>query len=260
MNRFLTALTALTLASGSALAADLPPPVYKAPPPPPPSWTGCYVGAGGGYGMNNLDGTEVTTATGAFVVTEGTGGGRGWFGQVQGGCDYQFSMGALGDFVVGAFGDFDPMDLTGSHVGSPITTGIGNLEEDWAWSVGGRIGWLATPQFLTYFSGGFTQTHFKQANYVNFASLLPNGESLAAQTYDGGFFGGGFEYAVRFFPGLFLKTEYRFGEYQSRTVANIATATGLPVGTSETLRPFVQTISTELVYRFNWTGPGTAWH
>ena len=43
-----------TLLAGAASAADMRMPV-KAPPPAPVvavyNWTGCYVGAGGGYGM-----------------------------------------------------------------------------------------------------------------------------------------------------------------------------------------------------------------
>ncbi len=45
------------LAVGSAMAADMPvkaPMLMKAP-PPAYSWTGCYIGGGGGYGMWNQD-------------------------------------------------------------------------------------------------------------------------------------------------------------------------------------------------------------
>ena len=28
------------------------------------------------------------------------------------------------------------------------------------WAIGGRIGWLVTPQLLTYFSGGYTEAKF----------------------------------------------------------------------------------------------------
>ena len=72
-----------------AQAADLP---VKAPAPPAPvySWTGCYIGAGGGYGMWNQDVVALDTITGPFSARQ-TGGGRGWFGTAQVGCDYQLS-------------------------------------------------------------------------------------------------------------------------------------------------------------------------
>jgi outer membrane immunogenic protein len=66
---------------------------YKAPPPPPVyNWTGCYIAGGGGYGWWNQDSQVVVTATGAPVLAQVTNGGKGWFGQGQGGCDYQFNM------------------------------------------------------------------------------------------------------------------------------------------------------------------------
>ena len=41
-----------------------------------------------------------------------TNGGRGWFGTVQGGCDYQFA-GPYGNWVIGAFGDYDFSNIHG---------------------------------------------------------------------------------------------------------------------------------------------------
>ena len=48
-------------------------------------------------------------------------------------------------------------------------------------------------------------------------------------------------------PGWFVKSEYRLARY------NNATEPVLGGGTSTlTLKPSVQTVSTSLVYRFNW--------
>ena len=58
MKRLLMAsLAGLALTTGSALAADLGQPLYKAPPPPAPvtSWSGCYFDGGVGYGFWNQD-------------------------------------------------------------------------------------------------------------------------------------------------------------------------------------------------------------
>jgi outer membrane immunogenic protein len=251
MKKFLLfALAGVSLMPVSALAADLGAPVYRgAPPPPPPpvySWTGCFVGAGGGYGMYNVDTQEfVDTDSGSFGAPQTTTGGRGWLGQVSGGCDYQFSTGNFGNWVVGAFADYEFMDLTGNH-GSLDLFDSANLKENSAWAIGGRIGYLITPNFLTYWDGGYTQTHFDQATYQF------TGVQLPGTTYDGWFLGSGFEYSFNWLvPGLFLKTEYRFSSYDAKTVTDSQFQT---FGLSESLHPYVQTVTTQLVYRFNWLG------
>jgi outer membrane immunogenic protein len=248
----LASLAAIALASGSAFAADLPPapPVYKAPAAVAPTynWTGCYLGAGGGYGMYNSDATEIVASTGAVVLPEGTTGGRGWLGQVQGGCDYQFALGSLGNWVIGAFADYDWMDIHGTHNGLGGATG--EMKENSAWAAGARIGYLVTPTFLVYQSGGYSQTHFDQINYTGGGT----GIALPATRFNGWFLGTGFEYAFTFLPihGLFLKSEYRFAQYQSKSPIDFFTATGAQTAVAETEKPYVQTFTTELVYRFNW--------
>src|SRR5437899_3337111 len=67
MKKLVAHVTALTLlAAGSAVAADMRMPV-KAPPPVAPlaayNWTGCYVGAGGGYGMFDQESRFVSGQT-----------------------------------------------------------------------------------------------------------------------------------------------------------------------------------------------------
>jgi len=101
----ITAALVALVAVSSANAADLPPaqPVYKTAPivaPPPYNWTGCFLGGGGGFGMWNDDNTVAGT------LPASTAGGRGYFGQGQAGCDYQFNPGFINaNIVVGVFGD-----------------------------------------------------------------------------------------------------------------------------------------------------------
>src|ERR1700691_6003910 len=139
MNRLLMASLALLAAGGTALAADLPmpaAPVYKAPPAPAPSWTGCYVNAGGGGGISKSHDTDTVIVGGsAFPVAVATdNGGAGWLGVAGAGCDYQFHVMAW-DFVIGAFGDYNWMDLHGvsSH---PFAGGgiAGDSVERSAWA------------------------------------------------------------------------------------------------------------------------------
>ena len=127
-----------------------------------------------------------------------------------------------------------------------------------SWAAGARIGALIAPRILTYFDGGWTQAHFDSVGY-NFA--IPGGGatglSLAAQTYNGWFIGGGFEYALDWLPvsGLFLKTEYRYSQYSAANVPISGGVVGLPVaGVSLNSQKSTEMVSTELVWRFNWFG------
>ena len=127
MKKVLLALAAAAAFSGSAYAADLPArmPLKAAPPPPLPiaSWTGCYVGGGGGWGMWNDERTGIVgpplVATRSQITDNIDFGGRGWFGTVQGGCDYQFGLGTQ-QFVIGAFADYDWADIHGKVIDVPV--------------------------------------------------------------------------------------------------------------------------------------------
>src|SRR5262249_43936586 len=104
MRALIVALSLVPFAT-SAIAADMPLKAAPRPAAPVYNWTGCYLGAGGGYGMFNQDNTFVTDPIfGPSIVDSGrvTGGGRGWFGTVGGGCDYQISE----RWVIGAFADY----------------------------------------------------------------------------------------------------------------------------------------------------------
>ena len=108
--------------------------------------------------------TETIPALAATTSGNTTDGGRGWLARFGGGCDYQFG-GGLSNWVVGAFGDYDWMDLKGTNnlanVGLGGGFGAPNAaaeKEQGAWYAGARIGYLVTPALLSYFDGGYTQT------------------------------------------------------------------------------------------------------
>lgn len=278
MKKMLIALAAVAAFTGSASAADLPArmPVKAAPlPVPVATWTGCYIGGGGGYGLwnqentgylepiafvpvNNIRAFPVVTQRTRFTETVTTGG-RGYFGTVQGGCDYQFGLGSQ-QFVIGAQADYDFDSLKGNH--SPPGTDLWSPEKmSSAWAVGGRIGWLAFPQLLTYFSAGYTEAKFDQQNYTNLIGPpfgIATGLSTLGRTYHGWYIGAGDEYALSWVPGLFWKTEYRVSEFNTEKNPLVFTNTGLPTIYSEDSKKWVQTIRSELVYRFNWGGPVVA--
>jgi outer membrane immunogenic protein len=257
MKKLVLALSAVAAFTGSAIAADMAPrPYTKAPvavAAPVPTWTGCYVGGGGGYGMWNQENTTVDLPRLPRSATT-TEGGRGYFGTVQGGCDYQF--GAMGQqFVIGGFGDYDFTSFKGT-ISPPTLNIFGDEKQTAAWSVGGRAGWLVFPSLLTYFSAGYTEATFDRINFFNSSTGLPANLYLDKHTYKGYFLGAGDEYAVGFLPGLFWKTEYRLSTFdKADSLPYISTTTGTGTGTFNESKKWVQTVRSELVYRFNWGGP-----
>jgi len=245
---FITTAALVALTAGEGFGADLPRPVMKAPPAalPVASWSGCYVAGGGGYGHWNQ--STSANVKGDPIGPEVTSGGRGWFGTVGGGCDLQVS----GSWVIGVFGDYDFAGIKGD-VAVPFggTTFWGHEKLKSAWAIGGRVGYLITPSILTYVSGGFTEARFSGAGlFVPQFPPLPINLSIAARTFPGWFLGGGYEYNLSWLPGLFWRTEYRLAEYGRR--GRDILDEGSPTGASAPSKPFVQTIRSELVWRFNW--------
>ena len=246
-------LTVVVLGAANAADLPMPAPAYSAPPMPVYNWTGCYVGGGGGYAFWQQD--SFVTVGGTAVTASQSNGGKGWFGQGQVGCDYQFTAPYFGvQTVIGAFSDFEGGSINGSNSLFGLT---GSERESSTWAVGGRAGVLVTPRFLTYFDGGYTQARFDGVNYnLAVAGGGPVGVSLAAQTYNGWFIGSGFEYAFTWLPinGLFLKTEMRYSQYGGNGTS--VPLSGIPGVTTAALNSQKATefISTELVWRFNWFG------
>jgi outer membrane immunogenic protein len=258
-----------TLIAVPANAADMspPPPAYKAPLPPAPTWTGCYIDGGVGYGMWNQD-HSVTNPAGVTTVTT-TDGGRGWLGRVGGGCDYQFPISGFGNFVIGAFADYDFMGINGSNtpnefltvggITSPVTS---NMHETDAWYAGGRIGYLPYPDLMAFFSGGWTGTRFTNSpQFLTFNGVADGFTYPGAFTVNGWFLGGGYEYRVpwAWASGLYWRTEYRFAEYNKIDLAESSVTTGVLTGNVQHNQSFVQTVTTGLVWKLNWAAPGAHW-
>jgi outer membrane immunogenic protein len=179
-------------------------------------------------------------------------------GRVGGGCDYQFTAaGWWSNWAVGAFADYDFMNLH-RNFETADGFGIGNAKEKNAWAVGGRIGYLVTPNVFTYWNGGYTETRFDQIFLSDPFDGDPVG-SLGAHTYHGWFVGGGYEIGLAGFfgwqlpPGLFWRTEYRFSSFNSADVPFLTPA-GVQTAVPENMHPYVQTITTSLVWKFNWWG------
>jgi outer membrane immunogenic protein len=252
----LAAFAALPILTGVAVAADMAPAAaYKAPPPPAPaaSWTGCNINAGYGYGMYNTDSSLETFPGLVPTAIEGaTAGGRGWLGRFGGGCDYQFGVNGLGNFVVGALAEYDFMGIHGNL--EPSNTAIiGEAKESGAWYVGGRIGYLVTPNLLSYFDGGYTQTHFDAVNFALVTTGVP-ADTMSSHDYHGWFLGGGLEYALNFswlpIHGLFWRNEYRYASYNAADLALFPASGIAPIFATHFASPYVQTATSSLVWRF----------
>jgi outer membrane immunogenic protein len=263
MKKLLLAISTVAAFTGSAFAADMAvkAPPMAPPPPPPPTFTGCWLGGGIGYGLFDQNNTEFDSFdTGIQITDTFSTGGKGWLGRVSGGCDYQFGgLGGLGGqgIVIGGFADYDWTNISG-RVTSPTFEGVGSETMNNQWAIGARIGWIPLPGLLTYVSGGYTQAHFGATAFTFlFEPVIgfPEGIGRDAATYHGWFIGGGEEYAFNWLPGLFWKTEYRFSEFNTQNVVIRDLIDGDPLITAASHK-CVQTVTTSLVWRFNFGGYG----
>jgi outer membrane immunogenic protein len=267
MKRFLIALTAVAALTGSALAADMAPRYAKAPAPMPvaPSWTGFYIFGGAGGGLWDADTTTVNPISGICrLCVNQTQGGDGWFGTVGAGYDWQFNS----SWVAGIFADGQFGSLKGTiQDQDPFFAGREKLKTSWA--AGVRLGYLVAPNVLSYVNAGYSGSEWSGTTMVDTRSGIVTPFTTPSFHRDGWFIGGGVENSLNIFgiaaPGWFMKTEYRAAYYDRITltdsVAGGAATVVVPgVGTfgnpqnSITFKPLVQTISTSLVYRFNWGG------
>jgi outer membrane immunogenic protein len=257
MKKLVLALTALAAFTGSAVAADLP---AKAPmmsaPIMAPSWTGFYLFGGFGYGLWEASTTTINPTTGNCILCmDQRQGGNGWYGTVGGGYDWQFN----GAWVAGIFADGQFGNIQGTiQDQGPFFAGAEKLKTSWA--AGARLGYLVAPNVLSYVNGGYSGSHWSNVNMLGTFIGNPTGFSTPSFNRGGWFLGGGVENSLNIFgfsaPGWFMKTEYRVAKYDKITLPDTNGLGG--IRNSITFQPIVQTVSTSLVYRFNWTGPVVA--
>ena len=217
------------------------------PPPAATAWTGFYADAGIGYGLWSANTTTRNPVTDACeLCVNQRQGGRGVFGSVGAGYDYQFT----GKLVAGVFGEFEPSGLKGT-IQDQEPYFAGSISQNWAWDAGGRLGWLVSPQVLTYTSAGFTQARFGGTQMQNTHEGVYAGYYTPGFTTDGWFLGGGVE--AQFAPGWFWRAEYRYAEYGAHEITDTSPAGGAEANIR--FRPEEQTATVGLVYKFNWAPP-----
>lgn len=212
----LAAVAAVAFLSAPALAATkyhkpVPPP----PPAPVPTWTGFYAGANVGYGWgqsstsyNNFDAFIATLLTPSGIPASLSPTMNGLTGGVQGGYNYQ-----IGRTVVGIEADYSALsmkgnaasNLPGNSFGVPLTTATSQQNKlTWLSTIRGRLGVLATPDWLLYATGGLAIGraeastsvfgNFGGGPCVGFAGLCA--ASSVSSTRTGWTAGGGTEYSL----------------------------------------------------------------
>jgi outer membrane immunogenic protein len=243
MRLFLLAGCAVGALIAPAMAADMPikAPRYVAP----PLWSGFYVGLNAGWvdSQNSLSTVATPTPDAALGVIPGVseglaalstdsipGGNRsGFIGGGQIGYNWQFSS-----FVAGIETDIQGISesgggvvtSTGTVVGVPITsTQTAALDAKYLGTLRGRLGFLVTPTFLVYGTGGLAyggvnaSTSLVQTGTNGFAGA---GSSSFSDTRAGWAAGGGVEWM--FAQRWSLKGEYLHYDLGTGSFAGASTS------------------------------------
>ena len=223
MNKFLLAVASIVLGTASAHAADLAAQYTKAPVMAPAyNWTGFYVGGnvGGQWGNADLNTSTIWTPAGYFAASSvpaiNTVGAQGVnSSSVTGGFTAGYNW-QVNHAVLGLEGDINYFGFKGSATGSALypccaPTGFtvsSQVSADWLATIRGRIGFLATPNWLIYATGGAAIADVKgNFNFTDtFAAATESG--AIRDTRVGWTAGLGGEYAVG--NGWSLKAEYLY--------------------------------------------------
>jgi len=184
------------------------------------NWTGAYIGlgVGGAFTTHDRSVNQINDYESGYSETFrlwGDHDGRSHaFGTVTLGYDHQFSA----RWVAGVFADYD-FGGRKSHT-SPGNFGLVDdaslsQKDGHAWSIGGRLGVLASPSTLLFVSAGWTQVSAE-------ADISFDGDQRIklSKERDGVFVGAGLE--TQLGRGLSLRGEYRFtrldGDHRSATL------------------------------------------
>jgi outer membrane immunogenic protein len=197
----LSSIAVVGLAVAPAMGADLPMPMPAAP-PPVFGWTGCYIGAAGGYawGQSNAknDGTSgPINITGNYRVSGGIAGGTA-------GCNLLQS----GPWVFGVETDLSWTNKSGTGFDQPpYLAGTSNqTTEQWLNTDRIRIGYAVLDNWLIYATGGFALAEVKYS-ITNAATIIGSTVS-ETHTANGWTAGAGVEWAVG--GGWSVKAEYLY--------------------------------------------------
>ena len=159
-------------------------------------WNGYYVGAfaGGAWGKGDIvtdvgpvNANSYFSSNGNIASIENSASGRdrsrAFTGGVQLGANQRFNQ-----ILLGAEVDFGAFDMNGSRGAGPIEyptfpglayTASVSYSTDWLLTARGRVGWLAAPNLLLYFTGGLALSDVKASNA--FFDEVPTTNAIAAR-------------------------------------------------------------------------------
>jgi outer membrane immunogenic protein len=305
MKKTLLTTVAFAALAVPAIAADMAPaPVYKAPVPVVlPTWTGFYVGlnAGGAWSENNsvavnsgvsqnfgpdslvpsiiLSSYGINSASGASGNAP-TGGRSGFIGGGQIGYNWQLApawvagfetdlQGLSGNGTGGITNVSAPFNFAGP--GEVVTTSLTSTSKvDYLGTVRGRLGYLFTPTFLLYGTGGLAyggakaSTTIAQSNndcaiHPGVSCIQGNAAATGAlsQTRTGWTAGAGLEWM--FAPKWSAKVEYLHYDLGSVTYTNGTLVTTAPASTGFS-GPVVVGSSSTAEFRGDFVRAGVNYH
>jgi outer membrane immunogenic protein len=249
--------------------------------PPVFNWTGFYVGVGLGARRTESDWT--TTCLSPTFLGTNTCPNDIFAGTTRIGNDNPATFEEAGfrvsgyvgynwqiqNWVLGVEGDFAwaDNDETGPAIPGTWSQTFGpgidtaGISDTWDASIRGRVGYLFTPTYLFYVTGG--AAWIEKEITATCGGTFPFGwcnnpggfSETVTDTFFGWTVGAGFEWM--FAPSWILRGEYRFTDYGSQTYTFFANA-GVPAGVDSFTFDVEQQTHTAYVgvsYLFNWGGP-----
>jgi len=262
----------LMLGGAPAIAADMP---VKAPPVAVPvnTWTGFYLGAD--IGALDVDARATTTSVTGFG---GAGPNAlvpfaqpvdfdsiGFRGGVFGGYDWQFASSWVAGIEADWHGEDSKTTQPGFAIGlpsGPVTTSRGDnrqISEDWDASVRARLGYLITPSFLLFATGGGSWQHVNISAFCDGTATggvigycanfgLPSQTITQSTTRGGWTVGAGFEAMLS--RHWIARADYRFSDYGTTTINETIAMPGFAQVYSYALRLQTHAAEFGLRYRF----------
>jgi outer membrane immunogenic protein len=228
MKRMLFAGAVMLAATGSTLAADLPPSMPPPPPrapaayvpvaPPMYNWGGIYVGINGGYAFGSSNWSAAGLSTGNYNIQGALAGGTL-------GANFQ-----TGQFVFGIEGDGDWTNITGSASSTNAACPSCSTANNWLATLRARAG-VAWDRVLLYATAGGAAGDIKAT--VSPAAAAAGLGLVAGSTSNSEFgwtAGGGLEFGIT--DNLTAKVEYLYVDLQSGSCG--ATLCGISVPVSFT--------------------------